>query len=723
VVYVMADLARRISDSRARRLAQSTFAVMDARGHDPDHGGYVERIDLPIGDAANATKQLGTNMHVVLGLARLQMVSPSAVVRERLRELCDVLVAHALVPESGNAYMAYTRDWRGRTSGEDPTQQTLYGHNAELVWYLLDAFDALGQDPSRYLPWLRRATDAVIASGIGPDGRTHTWGPLIGRTADRDHARWWTPTEVLNMLARMYQLTSESRYLRLFDRVARHTFGHFVTAQGQWYSDVNLADGSTADGSGDPWFAGLHVTRMLEECSKAISPGTPARHWPRTRMRPERAVQIEPGFGYYRDRSAESIVSEVVANGYDTIHLICLGRDPQPPGIVPAAHARGVRIWATFFPSGVYMDDDLFPPERERWRMRFTSDALGAYRFFSYVHADYLEWWKAHLRRIFDENEFDGLLFYEVHYPTLRDITGYGEVMFGDISPGFQDAFRRATGRGGFPEFVDRASPRYYETDADLYCDYVDFRVNSIVRFLRDLLDGPGGVRREHPGLRFASWTIAHSRPDALPILRENEAQDPARFVVELRPDLHYLQSHYPDWSNPELGPEYIHNYRPHMDAAREGAPGLPIGVQVDVASTQPWRRDVQWMRGFDAVARELGLTSTTYYEFSLRWEVYFDAPRVCEARWVGADEAEVVFDQRIDPASCTSFAQAKVDGNRLRFRVAGALRPGTEFSVDVGGIADDPARRIPLGWDHDAGVGPANRIPPGTLVRLPAQR
>jgi len=723
VVYVMADLARRVSDSRARRLAMETFAVMDSGGHDSAHGGYVERIDLPTSDAANATKQLGTNMHVALALARLQMVAPSALVRERLRELCDVLMAHALVPESGNAYIAYTRDWRGTTSGDNPAQQTLYGHNAELVWYLLDAFEALGQDPSRHLPWLRRVAEAVIAGGIGPDGRTHTWGPLIGPTADRENVRWWTPTEVLSMLARMHRLTGESRYLRLFDRVARHTFRHFVAPDGRWHSDVNLADGSTADGSGDPWFAGLHVTRMLEECSRALSPDTPVRHRPGTRMRPERAVQIEPGFAYYRDRTAASIVAEVVANGYDAIHLICTGHDPRPPGIVHAAHARGVRIWATFFPSGVYMSDTLFPPERERWRMRFTSDALGGYRFFSYVHAGYLEWWKAHLRRILNENEFDGLLFYEVHYPTLRDITGGGEVMFGDVSPGFQEAFRRATGHAAFPDFVDGASPRYFETDTQLYGDYVEFRVSSIVRFLRELLDGPGGVRREHPGLRFASWTIAHSRADALPIMRENEAQDPARFVAELRPDLHYLQSHYPDWSNPELGPEYIRNYRPYMDAAREADPGLPIGVQADVASTLPWRRDVQWMRGFDAVGRELGLASTTYYEFSLRWEVYFDSPRVCEARWVGPDQAEIVFDQRIDPASCASFADAQVDGNTLRFRVAGRLEPGAEVSVGVGGIADDPSRRIPLGWAKDAAVGPANRIAEGATVTLTVPR
>jgi len=720
VVYVMADLSSRISDSRARRLALETFGLMDARAHDAESGGYVERTDRPIEDPENATKQLGTNMHVALALARLQTVAPSDLVRARLRELCDILMAHAIVPESGNAYMAYTRDWHGTTSGDNPTQQTLYGHNAELVWYVLDALDALGEDPRRYLPWLERVAEAVISGGIGPDGRTYTWGPLVGETADRVNVRWWTSTEVLNMLARMYRLTREERYLRLFSRVAHHTFRHFVRADdGQWFSDVNLADGTTADGSGDPWFAGLHVTRMLVECSAALASETPIRHYPRARMRPERAVQVEPGFAYFKDRSAASIVSEVVANGYDTIHLICTGRDPQPPCIVQAAHARGVSIWATFFPSGVYMPDELFPPERDRWRMRFTSDALGGYRFFSYVHEDYLAWWKAHLARILAENDFDGVLFHEVHYPTLRDITGYGQVMFGDVSPGFVAAFGRATGRKDFPDFSDETSPSYYQSNADLYGDYVEFRVNSIVHFLRELLDGPGGVRRDHPGLRFASWTIAHSRADALPLMRENEAQDPARLVAELRPDIHYLQSHYPDWGNRDYGPDYIRGYEPYMDAARSADPDLPIGVQADVGSTLPWRRDPEWMRGLDDVARDMGLASTTYYEFSVRWEVYFEPPRVYSASLDSHGRAEIVFDQRIDPASCTALEGSEVDGNILRFHANGPSAPDGRVEVRIGGITDDPARRIPLGWAKDASIGPTNRIPEGTVITL----
>ncbi|HJN17961.1 MAG TPA: AGE family epimerase/isomerase, partial [Armatimonadota bacterium] len=77
VVYVMAEIAHRISDSRARRLAIDTFAQIAQRAHDSEHGGYVERVDRPLDADENAVKQLGTNMHVGLALARLHRIAPT----------------------------------------------------------------------------------------------------------------------------------------------------------------------------------------------------------------------------------------------------------------------------------------------------------------------------------------------------------------------------------------------------------------------------------------------------------------------------------------------------------------------------------------------------------------------------------------------------------------------------------------------------------------------
>jgi len=734
VVYIMAELATRISDSRARRIALETFALLDARGHDPEGGGYVERVDLPLGAPGNATKQLGTNLHVALAMARLQRIAPSRLRRERLQELYEILTTRVLLPESANAPLGFTRDWRPAAVGEEPQQQTLYGHNAELAWYVYEVADALGKRPRETLPWLRRVARGVSHHGIGPEGQVYVWGPWVGPPQDRDQIRWWPQTEAMIMLARLYQLTGMERYWHLFEQVARFTFERFVPDHsGAWLSDVNLRDGTTADGSGDAWFAGLHVVRMLVECERALREVKlpPVHHRP-GRVAARRATQVEPGFAYYQGRSAASIASELKANGFDCLDLICTTSEVRPPDLIEEAHQAGLEVWGSFFSSGIYMPAELFPPERDEWLMQFTGRGVGPYRFFSYVHPEYGEWWKDHLARFYATRDLDGMVWYEVHYPTQKGMTAYGRPpVFGDVSPAFVAAFRRATGRRDFPSFADPDSPQYYETDRTLYEDYVEFRVSSVVGFQRDVLDGEGGFRRRFPDVPFASWTITISDEGGLEALRENEAQDPARFVQELRPDLHFLQSHAPDWSNQSLGPDYVARYAPYVEAVRDIAPDLPLAIQGDVGSTCPWRRDPDWMRGFEEQCHRVGADTTTYYEFSLRWEVYFEAPRPVEASLNADGRATVVFDQRVDPASCAfleglalqdglAVQEVQVDGNLLRLRVEGELGPEAELRVPVGGITNCPAVRYPLvGRPEAEAQGPVNAVAPGTTVAL----
>jgi len=303
--------------------------------------------------------------------------------------------------------------------------------------------------------------------------------------------------------------------------------------------------------------------------------------------------------------------------------------------------------------------------------------------------------------------------------------------VFGDVSPAFVAAFQRATGRRDFPCFTDPDSPQYYEADRALYDDYVEFRVNSIMDFQREVLDGPGGFRRQFPDVPFATWTITISCDGGLEALRENEAQDPARVVQELRPDLHFLQSHAPDWSNEGLGPDYVAYYAPYVEAVRGAAPDLPLAIQGDVGSTCPWRRDPGWMRGFEEECHRVGAGTTTYYEFSLRWEVYFEAPRPVEGLLSADGTATVVFDQRIDPASCAFLEglalregvharDVRVDGNLLQLRIEGEVATDAQLEVPVEGITGLVAARYPLvGRPKAERLGPVNAVAPGTTVVL----
>ena len=272
LICILAELAVRLDDARALDLALQTFEALDSRAHDPASGGYAERPDRPLGAPENRLKQLGTLIHAALALARLYQAAPSEVVRERLDELVHILTVRIRLKKHGNAALGYDSNWRAVRVGGNPRQQTLFGQNAELGWYVDEAARALGKDPGEYLPWLRQVTAGLLRNGIGRDGAVYLWGPWDGPPEDRHALSWWPQTEAMILLARMYELTGESQYLVSLETVRAFTFRHFVPdSSGAWLSVVNLRDGTTADGSADPWFAGLHVVRMLIECERALS--------------------------------------------------------------------------------------------------------------------------------------------------------------------------------------------------------------------------------------------------------------------------------------------------------------------------------------------------------------------------------------------------------------------------------------------------------------------
>jgi len=66
-----------------------------------------------------------------------------------------------------------------------------------------------------------------------------------------------------------------------------------------------------------------------------------------------RSIQVAPIFPYYRDRSAESIVSEIAASGYRCVRL-AVELDSTDPKLVEEFHKAGIAVWYTTFGNGTY---------------------------------------------------------------------------------------------------------------------------------------------------------------------------------------------------------------------------------------------------------------------------------------------------------------------------------------------------------------------------------
>ncbi len=451
-----------------------------------------------------------------------------------------------------------------------------------------------------------------------------------------------------------------------------------------------------------------------------------------------KTTQCDFAFPYYQNRSAMSIADEVVANGYTGVYYFVCADKATRKDIIVELQKRGIPVAAMVIASGAYFPVSERPEGWEKWRMEFTSKLLDEYQFMSYVHKDYAEWMKRRMVRLINDYGFNGFTFAEAMYP-IADGLERANVLYGDISPAFQEAFKRDTGHTVFPEFVNRDAANYYKKIPGVYKALVDYRVKTVNAFYDEVINGDGGVRKQCPGSFVATWTLGINLPDGVEKLREWEGNDIPSMIRQVKPDMHFIQTHAPDWINPALKPDYPLGYKPFFDLVKQTDPNMPVGFQGDFVSHLAIRRNPEWVREWYATCDTLPIESTTYYEFSLRWNVYQEAPKLVRIRKAPVNTLVLSFDQRLakdcealvtgktiitDQAGRAYVTQkAEVDGSLLTLVLDADPAPGEPLTVRLDGIRDDPAHRFAReGPVQPMPRGEANPVEKSVSVTLPLE-
>jgi mannobiose 2-epimerase len=263
VIYLLSEVYLMTGNTEALRLAEETFERIEP-AYDTRHGGYRQRFDKPSFDKENIRKSCATNLHMLLALARLAAASPKPLYKERLMELYELLPRY-VHPGSGNGYWALTYDWQPIPFDEGINNRTMYGHNAELIWYLDDAAPVLDRQRSELLPLLELLGRGLLQYGVAPDGAVYFFGPIDGPSDDRQ-VQWWAPIETMIALLRLYRYTGDPAYWEAVEKIADWTFKHFIPKDtpGAWYT-VAAPDGRITDShrGGYIWKSGFHEIRGL----------------------------------------------------------------------------------------------------------------------------------------------------------------------------------------------------------------------------------------------------------------------------------------------------------------------------------------------------------------------------------------------------------------------------------------------------------------------------
>jgi mannobiose 2-epimerase len=257
-------------------LATRVFDLMEAKTRDERFGGYREFFDRDwtpappedIGylNAPSRVKLMNSHLHVAEALAVFHEASPQhrPLIEERLRELIRIQSDTVVRKEFGVCTDRWERDWtpcRGRAA-----RRVSYGHNLENISILSEACAVIGLDQASLLPSYTSMFEYAVQKGFdGRRGGFFEAGPL-GRAANWRDMIWWVQAEALWCAMRMFELTQDIEYLRVFNRVWEFvSWAQIDWIHGEWHERVRPSGRVTGD-KAHIWKCGYHNGRALMEC-------------------------------------------------------------------------------------------------------------------------------------------------------------------------------------------------------------------------------------------------------------------------------------------------------------------------------------------------------------------------------------------------------------------------------------------------------------------------
>lgn len=435
------------------------------------------------------------------------------------------------------------------------------------------------------------------------------------------------------------------------------------------------------------------------------------------------SIQIDPLFPYYQQRSTESIAEEIHLGGYSTVHYFVVNEHVVDQPLIEAFHRRGMKVWAMVIGNGTF-STDRFPDDWPSWQMKLLKDTHDGFIRLSPFSKGYVQWKKSAMARLVTEYPFDGIEIAEPYFPEWG---GIERGVYGDVGPLAQAAFRVRYGID-MPDFINPEAPNYYAKAKSTYHKWVHFRVEAVNGFINEMINGESGVREARPDIKVATWSLAiDAGPDSMARLREEQGLDAPSMIALVRPDIHFLQTHWPDWSRGNLPADYVKKYQPFMDAIRSRFPDLPLAVQADIGSGKNMIRDQQWLDQFEATVWELGLASWTAYEYHIGGYMYEARPVPAKVTRRSKSELVLSFNKRIDENSVIRddiftvwdkgrkvgavWKTIEVDGNRIILN--SEQLPDTSFEMELNLIKDTPDR-----WLYKDAK--ANTVPAGLKIIVP---
>lgn len=285
-IYSLSEYTLATGDPRGIEYAGKVFDLIQKYCTDTMYGGYREMFhrDWTLcgpGSQGGDRKTLDVHMHLMEAFTTLYECSRQEVHRRKLLEDIDLLVNRLIHPVYKTGIPQFFGDWsvapqikfdiiwgwdRFSEEGQkgNATDNTCFGHNAELAWLMIHALRILDIDPQSYSELFRTIFDHTEKNGIDREyGGVFVEGPHSGGVYDKEKEFWQQAEVMIGMLDGTIMFGDE-RYFEAYRNVHRFVFDKMINRGiGEWYPLLSRQGKPIWTHMGHSWKINYHTVRAM----------------------------------------------------------------------------------------------------------------------------------------------------------------------------------------------------------------------------------------------------------------------------------------------------------------------------------------------------------------------------------------------------------------------------------------------------------------------------
>lgn len=336
------------------------------------------------------------------------------------------------------------------------------------------------------------------------------------------------------------------------------------------------------------------------------------------------SIQLDPLVFYSSGISIDQFVKDLKKANINSVHFMFVNvwdgtRDESmlKPELLKALKDNGISMWMMVLGNCFYTKPN-FPSS---WEMGLLTSYPGVY-FYSFHHPDFVAWQAKRVRNfIKNYPEISGIEFAESYFPEWKTLKNNG--FYGDVSSYALNKFSK--------EYLNESKVYSFDeirNTPSLYNKWIDFRAEAVTNFNKEIKKA---VKETDPKVLFASWGMG-IRNGSLDEIKEHFGLDMIKIVVDVEPDVFFIQTSSQDWSDESLDPSYYKAYDYVFNALKNANSKVKIGIQADIAShsyhnPSARKRTGAWWKNFmDGVTKHGYYTSTAYeYTFYKKQGLWID--------------------------------------------------------------------------------------------------